>query len=400
MSRSNPRESSRGEELDATLPMTAAESGIGAPDLVLDDEEPRFFDSPKRIVQTIVIAVVLVVAIYLILPQILDAEEGIEKLGDGDPVWIGVAVACAFAMFASYVALFRAVVGEAVHLRWREGYQITMAGLAATRLFSAGGAGGIVLTYWALRKAGMPPKDTAARMVAFNVLLYAVYMLTLLIDGVLMRTGVFDVPAPPGLTIVPAAIAGGVIVVFLLFTFVPGDLERRFSEASQEHFWGRTMRRIATVPSTLAVGTREAFRFLREAERGALAVAGAIGFWAAQIAILWAAFKAFGGDVPIAVVVQGFFVGMLANLIPLPGGVGGVDAGMIGAFAHFDVADLGGSTIFAAGLTYRLIAFWLPLPPGIVAFLQLRRTVAGWERRTGPPVGNDAAESLPGSITS
>ena len=58
-----------------------------------------------------------------------------------------------------------------------------MAGLAATRLFSAGGAGGIVLTYWALRKAGMPPKNTAARMVAFNVLLYAVYMLTLLING-------------------------------------------------------------------------------------------------------------------------------------------------------------------------------------------------------------------------
>ena len=65
-----------------------------------------------------------------------------------------------------------------------------MAGLAATRLFSAGGAGGIVLTYWALRKAGMPPKNTAARMVAFNVLLYAVYLLTLLINGILLRTGV------------------------------------------------------------------------------------------------------------------------------------------------------------------------------------------------------------------
>jgi uncharacterized protein (TIRG00374 family) len=400
MSRPSPRDPTRGEELDATLPMTPAESGIGAPDPVPDDEEPRFFDSPKRIVQTIVIAVVLVVAIYLILPQVLDAEDGIEKLGDGDPVWITVAVACAVAMFASYVALFRGVVGGAVRLRWREGYQVTMAGLAATRLFSAGGAGGIVLTYWALRKAGMPPKDTASRMVAFNVLLYAVYMLTLMIDGILMSTGVFDVPAPPGLTIVPAAIAGGVIIIFLLFTFVPGDLERRFSEASQEHFWGRTMRRVATVPSTLAVGTREAFRFVREPERGTLAIVGAIGFWAAQIAILWAAFKAFGGDVPIAVVVQGFFVGMLANLIPLPGGVGGVDAGMIGAFALFNIAGLGDSTIFAAVLTYRLVAFWLPLPPGIVAFIQLRRTVAGWERRTGPPVGNDVAESLPGSITS
>ena len=56
-------------------------------------------------------------------------------------------------MFGSYVALFRGVVGERVRLTWGESYEITMAGLAATRLFSAGGAGGIVLTYWALRKA-------------------------------------------------------------------------------------------------------------------------------------------------------------------------------------------------------------------------------------------------------
>ena len=79
------------------------------------------------------------------------------KLGDANPIWIAVALAFNVLAFFSYVALFRGVVGERVlHLEWRESYQITMAGLAATRLFSAGGAGGIVLTYWALRKAGMP----------------------------------------------------------------------------------------------------------------------------------------------------------------------------------------------------------------------------------------------------
>ncbi len=59
--------------------------------------------------------------------------------------------------FGTYVALFRGVVGgDVLPLSWREAYEINMAGLAATRLFSAGGAGGIALTYWALRKAGMP----------------------------------------------------------------------------------------------------------------------------------------------------------------------------------------------------------------------------------------------------
>jgi hypothetical protein len=56
--------------------------------------------------------------------------------------------------------------------------------------------------------------------------------------------------------------------------------------------------------------------------------------------------------------------------------------------------------VFAAVLTYRLIAFWLPIPPGIVAFVQLRRTVAQWEeRRARAPVGDTIAESLPGAPT-
>ena len=106
-------------------------------------------------------------------------------------MWIAVALVFNVLAFVSYVALFRGVVGErTLHLEWSESYQITMAGLAATRLFSAGGAGGIVLTYWALRKAGMPRRQSANRMVAFLVLLYAVYLLALIVVGILLRTGV------------------------------------------------------------------------------------------------------------------------------------------------------------------------------------------------------------------
>ena len=366
-----------------------------------DEEEPSFFADPKRLAQTGLFVVLIIAAIYLLFPAVVGLEGGIEKLSEGDPVWITVAVIMSVGMFVSYVALFKGVVGERVRLRWSESYQITMAGLAATRLFSAGGAGGIVLTYWALRKAGMPRKDSAARMVAFLVVLYAVYMITLIVNGILLKTGVFSGPSPSGLTIVPAAIAGGIIIVFLLMGLIPGDLEKRFSSASQEKLWGRILRRLATVPSTAAVGTREALAFIREPSRGALALAGAIGFWAFQIAILWAAFKAFDASIPLAVIVQGFFVGMIANLIPLPGGVGGVDAGMIGAFALFDL-NVGGTTIFAAVLTYRLIAFWLPLPPGIVAFFQLRKTVHRWEDDRSSPAERARAASVgtPEAITS
>ena len=50
---------------------------------------------------------------------------------------------------------------------------------------------------------------------------------------------------------------------------------------------------------------------------------------------------------------------------------------MIGAFLLFGVPE---GEVFAAVLIYRVIAFWLPIPPGVVAFFQLRRTVARWEQ--------------------
>ena len=343
------------------------------------NEEPSFFTNPKRLLQTFALVVVLILAIYVLLPNVVGLDDALDKLGSGDPVWLAIALIFTLLMFFSYVALFRGVVGErTVHLDWRESYEITMAGLAATRLFSAGGAGGIALTYWALRKAGMERRFAASRMLTLLVLLYGVYLLTLIINGTLMRTGVFDVDSPTGLTTIPAAIAGGIIILLVLVTLLPQDIERRMANWTRGYRFGLMLKRLATVPATLAAGTRTAVSFVREPSRGGLAVLGAIGFWATQIGILWASFHAYDVQVPLAILVQGFFIGMVANLIPFaPGGVGAVDAGMIGTFVLF---GLDGSTVFAAILTYRLFAFWLPIPPGIVAFFQLRQTVARWQQ--------------------
>jgi uncharacterized protein (TIRG00374 family) len=172
-------------------------------------------------------------------------------------------------------------------------------------------------------------------------------------------------------------VAAGVIAVFLLVALIPQDVERRIASFAGGYRRKRFLLRLAKGPATVATGVRTAIAFVRHPSGGALAVVGAIGFWAANIGLLWAAFEAFGGDVPFAVLVQGFFIGMAANLIPSPaGGVGSVDAGMIGAFVLFDVPS---DVVFPAVLTYRVIAFWLPIPPGIVAYFQLRRTVARWE---------------------
>lgn len=294
-----------------------------------------------------------------------------------------MAIGFAVASFATYIALFKSVVGgDVLPLRWSEAYVINMAGLAATRFFSAGGAGGIVLTYWALTKAGMQRREVGRRMSAFIVMQYAFYPLAIVVFGVLLRTGVLEGKDSLSLTVIPAAVAGLVMLVGLLVVLIPGDLERRIGRLAAGSKHRETFERIAKVPATIADGVRVGLSLLTHPSQGGLAIIGAIGFWVANLGILWASFHAFGIGPPIGVLVQGFFLGMVANLFPFsPAGVGAVDAGMIGVFVLFGLPD---ATVFAAVLTYRLIAFWLPLPPGILAFFQLRKRINVWQQEGLP----------------
>ena len=68
---------------------------------------------------------------------------------------------------------------------------------------------------------------------------------------------------------------------------------------------------------------------------------------------------------------------------------------MIGTFALFDIPGVGGSKVFAAVFTYRLIAFWLPLLPGIFAFFQLRGTVKRWDEAKAARIAGRAGAALP-----
>jgi uncharacterized protein (TIRG00374 family) len=346
----------------------------------------------RRLIQTVVVVILLLVGIYFLFPKLVGLGDAMSKLGDADPVWIGVAIGFSAASFATYIALFKAVVGgQALRLTWLETYEINMAGVAATLLFSAGGAGGIALTYWALRKAGMRRRDVARRMVAFISLHYAFYPIALIVCGILLRTGVVSGDSSVELTIVPAGIAGLMMVFGVLIALIPTDLERRLLPFSHNEKWQSFVRSVAKVPETLGEGFRFAMQLFAHPSRGGLAVLGAAGYWATSIGVLWASFHAFGVHVPLAVVVQGFFLGMVANLFPLaPAGVGAVDAGMIGAFVLFGLPE---ETVFPAILIFRLVAFWLPIPPGIVAFFQLRKTVHRWETEGRPIERGGTAKS-------
>jgi uncharacterized membrane protein YbhN (UPF0104 family) len=361
------------EQLSAEIREPESENRTG-------EEMPRVVFTRRRLLLSLIFVISTVAFLYFVLPKLLGLQETWNRIKQGNVWWLGLAVGLELCSFASYVALFRAVfVRGHSRIGWRESYQITMAGLAATRLFAAGGAGGIALTAWAVRRSGMEGRIVACRMIAFLALLYGVYMATLVVCGLGLYLGIFPGPAPFAITVVPAIFGATVIAIFVSVSLLPRDFDRLVARwRTDGGAVGRIAGQLATAPAAAATGVRTAMALVRDRDPHLL---GAIGWWGFDIAVLWACFHAFGDAPPQAVIVMAYFVGMFGNALPLPGGIGGVDGGMIGAFTAFGVPV---EVSVVSVLAYRAIAFWLPTLPGAVAYLQLRRTVQRWQTAGAP----------------
>jgi uncharacterized membrane protein YbhN (UPF0104 family) len=342
-----------------------------------DDDDDHGLDFSGRTVLTLCgFLAAMIAALYFLLPKLAGLHDTWKRIENGSPWWMAAALGFTIGMFAGYGAMFRGIFKDD-RIGWRASFQITLAGLAASRIFAAGGAGGLVLQAWALRQAGLRRRVVADKTISFLVLTYAPYAFAVIVCGFGLRVGLVRGEAPFSVTVVPAAIALVLVALTLAILLVPPDLNRRLGE-------NRLARRLAHVPAATSAGVRDAIGHLRSHDPALL---GAVLYWAFQLAVMWAAFKAFGDAPPLAVLIQGFFVGMLGNLLPIPGGVGGVEGGMIGAYAAFGV-DAGLAVV--AVLVFRAFTFWLPLIPGVIAFIRLRGTVERWRRERSATIQSKA----------
>jgi uncharacterized protein (TIRG00374 family) len=125
---------------------------------------------------------------------------------------------------------------------------------------------------------------------------------------------------------------------------------------------------VRNVRRALVDGAHGAVAILRSGN--VVAIAGSIGYWAWDNAVLWATFHAFGTPPPLTILLMGYLIGQLGGLLPIPGGVGGIDGGLIGTLIVYGAPA---ALTAAAVLAYRVILFWLPLVVGGIAFATLRR---------------------------
>jgi uncharacterized protein (TIRG00374 family) len=227
----------------------------------------------------------------------------------------------------------------------------------------ASGIGGLALGAWILNRAGMEPRRIARRSVAFFLLKSSVNFVAVAVIGVAMGLGVGPEKSF-WLTWAPAI--GSTLVLLVVFSIAKLPAGRPSSRESGPKRWWHETRR------ALVGGVEESLAILRS--RDVAVIGGSIGYWAFDNAVLWATFHAFGLTPPLTVVLMAYLIGQLGGLLPLPGGIGGIDGGLIGALVVYGIPAAAAT---AAVLAYRVILFWLPLVAGAVAFSDLRRNMPG-----------------------
>ena len=326
----------------------------GSPDVTMPDEfEPSRL--ARRTLQ--IVAVFAVVGLVLLLaPGLGEVRDLLTK---AQPQWVALAVAFEAMSCVSYVLLFRPIFCQS--MPWRTSWEIGLAELGAGSIVPASGAGGLALGAWILSKGGMPAERIASRSVAFFLIKSSVNFIAVAVLGTVMALGLLGPDLSLWLTALPAA--GAVLVIAAVLAVPRLGVGPPVSTDA-----GRTRKAMREVRKALVGGTGEAVLIVRS--RNLLVIAGALGYWAFDNAVLWATFQAFDYSPPITVILMGYLIGQLGGLLPLPGGLGGIDGGLIGTLIVYGTPA---ATTAAAVLVYRVILFWLPLLLGAVAFISLRR---------------------------
>jgi uncharacterized membrane protein YbhN (UPF0104 family) len=330
---------------------------------------PAELEPRKLIRRGLQLAILLTVLVLAVLLAPGTGQVG-HLLRDASLGWVAIAVALEALSCVSYVLMFRPIFCPRMH--WATAWRIGWSELGAGSLVPASGAAGLALGAWALHEAGMSTERIARRSVAFFLIKSSVNFLAVALLGYALALGLLHNDQPLWLTLGPAALATLVIVgVVALPRLGPG-----VASTAQA---GRVARAISAARRALIDGTREAIARLRHPSP--LVVVGAVGYWVFDNAVLWATFHAFGMSVSITTILMGYLIGQLGGLLPIPGGIGGIDGGLIGALIVFGAPAAAAA---AAVIVYRVILFWLPLVGGAIAFVALRRELAN--RRDDQPL--------------
>jgi uncharacterized membrane protein YbhN (UPF0104 family) len=294
---------------------------------------------------------VLIFGLLLAIPPL---REVLRAIGRMSPGWIAVAIALELASCASFVVVFRLFFSP---LAPRQARRLAWTELASGVLLPAGGVGGLAIGGWLVHLAGMSTRSIIKRSSALFFITSAASVAAMIAAGALLLTGLSVGPEDFIRAALPI-LAGALATVVVLA--LPARQSRRTARPGGPAWI-----------SDLIEGIREAEYAIR---RPSWRLLGAIGYLLFDIAVLWAAFAALGARPPLAPLTLGYIIGYLANLLPIPGGVGVLDGGLVAALVIYGLSPIDAA---AAVLVYHAIAFWVPGLGGLLGLAMLRQELSG-----------------------
>jgi uncharacterized membrane protein YbhN (UPF0104 family) len=332
----------------SALSSTARPLATGRRSARPDGREPtrRRLRLPRvgRRVATIGLLVVLGVALLAAVPGLRRVLREIRDIGPG---WVALAIALELASSASFVVVFRLFFDS---LDARDARALAWTTQASGALLPGGGAGGLAIGGWLIHLTGAPVRWIARRSAALFFLGGAVSSVALVGAGLALIVGA---PGPHGFpaVILPTVLAAtGTLVIAAL----PAILRS----------WPRAPRWLASIAVSVREGEQMTFR-----RRPNWRLLGAPGYLAFDVAVLWVTLRAVGSAPSIAALTLAYSIGYAANWVPIPGGIGVLDAGLTGALVLYGVSPVHAA---AAVIVYHAIAFWVPGIGGLIAYLRLR----------------------------
>ena len=318
-------------------------------------------DGRLKLLLLVGLATLLLVGVSLLVGKVAGYTKMLDSLKDAKPVWLAVCFFSQIVSYGGYVALFRGLAAPEGRRRPRLwlSIKVVLASLGATRLLATGGAGGLAVIYWAFHHAGRTRREAAVRMLAFNVLLFAVFGAATLVASALVLVGIGgDAPVVmtlPWLAGLAACFGAAAVVTS------PARGERLARPAEGK------LRSAFSAAVAAAVMARKLLCTAREHRSVTL---GPALYWFGDMLCLWAGLRAFDVRLSPLVLIVVYATGYLANFLPLPtGGIGGVDAATAFAITAVGVPL---SQAMLGVFTYRFFSFLLPTLPAILAIPALR----------------------------
>ena len=328
--------------------------------------------SPRHLASRLAqIAVVLAIGVLLLvtLPGLGEVRE---RFGDARAGWVVAALLFEVGSVVAFVVVFRGVF--CIRMPWGFSAQVGLSEQAANVLLPAGGAGGLALGAWALSRAGMSSGHIARRTVAFFLITSSANFVVAVVAGIGLLTGVLPGDASFALAAIPAGMAllviGGVLVLPRVLPDHPLPTGADGAPLPSPSKLARLRHTVAHTGATVAEGVRDAGALLRSGRPSV--IGGGLGYLAFDMLALTAAFHAFGHAPAPGDFLMAYVLGQLGGLVPLPGGVGGTDGGLVAALALYGTPL---ATATAAVLAYRAFQLGVPALAGTIAFGRLRQTL-------------------------